>query len=79
MKDFRPYDKGDFRGILFVKYATKDERDVAIKLLTQARCKEGGYTMWAKPDKPVEKRVVQSLVFGAKFIMVEWKWNKKCI
>ena len=60
------YIKGEFRGIVFAKFDTNGERDAAVRILRATRCNEGGNVVWAKPDKPADVRVLQSLVFGTK-------------
>ena len=66
------YPKGDFKNIVFVKFSTKGECDKAIQLLRQAQCKEGGNDVWAKPEKPLEVRVLRSIVFGTKHDMTNF-------
>ena len=60
------YTKSESNGMLFAKFNTSIERDTAVRLLRGAKCEENGKQIWAKADKPVEIRVLQSLVFGTK-------------
>ena len=71
------YCKGDFKGLLFAKFATKVDRDKAVGKFRQAKLENLGEKVWAKPDKPVEKRVPEMFLFGLKKTMVQtWGWNK---
>lgn len=72
--------KGDFKGLLFAKFGSKANRDDAVSALQRAGIKEGDRKVWAKPDLPLEKRVVKAFVFGLKYAMVEkWGYNKSQI
>ena len=74
------YCKGDFNGILFAKFASKSERDAAVKSLKQAGSKVGDKTVWAKPDMPVNLRALRSVAFGGKRVFVEeWGYDKSSI
>ena len=55
--------KGEFKGILFTKFTNTVDRDEALRLLRDA-FKTSGY--WVKPDKPIETRVLQAVIFGTK-------------
>ena len=61
------YVKGDFRGIVFIKFTSEGERDEAMRLLRDAGNNEGKKNVWVKPDKPLGARVLRSVVFGTKF------------
>ena len=66
------YVKGDFRGIVFMKFVSEGERDEALRLMRAAKYKEGGKEVWVKPDKPLGVRTLRSLVFGTKFNLSEY-------
>ena len=59
------FSKGDFRGLLFVKFTTTGDRDAAVRVL-----KNVGDKIWAKKDEEVEIRVIKGLVFGTKELFV---------
>jgi len=66
------YAKGDFKGILFCKFPSTVEADVAVKHFKSTKYNVGGHSVWAKPDAPLLQRVVQSALFGAKHLMGQW-------
>ena len=71
------YHKGeDFKGLLFAKFATKGDRDVAVRKLRQAKEEVRDRKVWAKPDQPVEKRVPATFFFALKRTLLEWGLNK---
>ena len=72
------YCKGEYRGIIFVKFSTTGKRRDALRLLKNADCTDGGHDVWIKPNKPLELRVLYSLVFGAKFQLSKY-YDKKTI
>ena len=65
------YCKGEFKKMVFAKFATKRDRDNAIAILRQNKNSE----QWIKPDRPLNERVVRSLVFGLKQFFSDWKWD----
>ena len=34
---------------------------------------------WAKMDQPIDQRTVDNVFFGFKRVLVDWKYNKRCI
>ena len=71
------FTKGDeFRGIIFAKFADKNQQDDAVSVLRRARCQQDGKDVWAKPDLPFEERTMRHLVFGAKRVMTDWGYDK---
>ena len=70
------FSKGDFHGIIFAKFENKTDRDKAIHVLRKMRLKEGNVDVWIKPDKPLEARVLSSLVFGTKYSMNQQGFDK---
>ena len=75
-----PYSKGPFKGMLFVRFGTKGERDNALQIFNKAGCQEGGQTIRMKDDLPIEDRTMRSLVFGAKYVLSEfYGWEKDAI
>ena len=74
------YCKGDFKGMPFIKFGTKGERDATVKIFREAGCQERGHTVWMKPDLLIEERLWHSFVFGVKIILTEvWGWEKRGI
>ena len=69
------FTKGDFKSVIFAKFASKGQRDTAANLLQKARMTEGGSPVWARPDHPLEMRVLRSLVFGTKYVMKQWGYS----
>lgn len=66
------YKKGDFSGMVFAKFLSQTDRDTAISLLHNTN--DG---TWAKPDMPLEERIVRKIILGAKYIMsTKWGWAK---
>ena len=69
--------KGDFRSILFAKFASKADRDTAVHVMQKARLQVASDRVWSKPDQPLEKRLKASTVLGAKHVMVQWGWARE--
>ena len=55
------------------------DRDNAVRKIREAKIQEGGKFVWAKPDLPLQVRVPQGLLFGAKRLMVEWEFPKNSL
>ncbi|CAK0860472.1 unnamed protein product [Prorocentrum cordatum] len=73
------YTKGELQGIIFAKFGTIGDRDAAVKAFRKASFKEGGNTVWAKHDQPLQKRVVTSIVFGVKHLLKKWGYDGKAV
>ena len=61
-----------FNGILFAKYASTNDRDGAARKCRNAKLKNGDDNAWTKEDAPLEERIIQSTLFGVKFLMAKW-------
>ena len=71
------YIKGnDFNGLLFVKFADKRSRDIAVAKFRGAYLQRSGKAVWAKADLPIQQRVPESYLFGLKRVLVEWGFNR---
>ena len=68
------YCRGDFKGVVFAKFGSKDDRDAAVKALKKAGLKEHGHEVWAKEDLPIEFRAPKRLLLGLKYLFVN-KWS----
>ena len=73
------YTKGDFKGMAFCKFESKENRDKAVNIFDQQRFKHGEHNIWANPDLPVVDRQTNSFLFAAKKTMVGWGWAKTSI
>ena len=73
-KPIQTYSKGEFHGILFVQFYCTEDRDIAIQLLKNSGCQEGGNKVWANRDQKLEERVISSLVFGTKKLLCKSVW-----
>ena len=72
-------DMSDFNGVMFGKYTTKADGDATIKKVRLSAQEFSGQKLWAKRDQPLEDRVVESVLFGAKKMLVDWRWNKQAL
>ena len=73
------YTKGDFRGILFVKFETQVQRNSAVRLLKNAGLNEGGKDVWAKPDQILHARLMSKFAHGMSYIIKKWGVDARCI
>ena len=71
------YIKGDYKGIMFLKFETQKERDGALKVLTTIKKDDECSQMWVRADRPLEVRVVQQVTFGAKWLLQTWGYMKR--
>ena len=69
------YYKGDtFNGRLFARFPSGAARDVALHRFRMAKAVYGNAPVRCKPDLPVEKRFVYSVLFGFKYLLcTSWK------
>ena len=76
------YIKGDmanFNGVAFGKYQSQVERDAAVAKIQAAAFEFGGQKVWAKPELPLQIRVIKGLLFAAKQMFVDWRFEKRSL
>ena len=74
------YCKGDFEGLIFLKFATNTDRDAAINVIKTANLKKGDHKIWAKPDQAFVERMNNAFLFGVKHLMVDgWGYDRKSV
>ena len=74
--------KGEsYDGRLFVRFASPKSRDLALRKLRRDKAQHNGNLVRCRDDLPVEKRFVDSVLFGFKYLLcTEWqKYNKQQI
>jgi hypothetical protein len=69
--------RGDFKGVIFAKFATRSDRDEAVKLLKKEGLKEHGRDVWAKESLPIETRAPRTLLLGLKYLLKGWDIHAK--
>ena len=67
----------DFQGILFVKYRSSYERDVATAVIRSAQLTIGETHVWATPDLPIPVRARKVLLLGLRWQLGEWGFPKR--
>ena len=71
--------KGEFNGILFMKFSTPEDRNTILKIVKDENIKCNGNKVWFKPDLPLPVRVNQSFLFRIKHFMVNWGYDRKAL
>ena len=69
--------KGDWKGLLFVKFSSKSDRDCAVKIFRDGKYMAGDNKVWAKEDLALDERVLQGALFGSKKIMIQYGYDRK--
>ena len=67
------YWKGDWQGMLWIKFGGVAERDQGINILKE----KVGFGVWVAPDREVGERVVRSFLLGLKRQLVGWGFGGK--
>ena len=73
-KPVNVYVKGEFSGILFVQFCSREDREGAVQILKNTGCQEEGTKVWAKRDQKLEVRIINSLVWGTKKLLGQSIW-----
>ena len=73
------YTKGEFQGILFLKFPSREDRDVAIESIKKANITHSGNKIWAKPDLALSVRMKQGFLCKMKNMMVGWGYDPKSL
>ena len=66
------YCKGDFKGLIWVEFASDNDRDAAIQHVKNAGTLLGTDRVWANVERPVEERVPSSILGRAKQLFIKW-------
>ena len=69
------YCKGDFKGIIFMKFASQHERNQYIQAFAKQRLSHGSNRIWITADKPMELRVQHALLFKVKKLLIDWQFK----
>eukprot|EP00973_Karenia_brevis_P069512 9664570-Karenia_brevis.AAC.1 len=70
------YHKGEWNGLLFAKFPTKEKRDHSLEKFRRARPSKGGSQTWGTEDLPVKDRIQKQVLFAAKKLMIEYGHDK---
>ena len=70
------FSKGDFKGILFAKFESKESRNRSVESFRKASLTRNGSRCWASEDTPVEERACKKFLFGIKSLLIEWGFGK---
>ena len=62
------------RRLSYAQFDCPEDRDYAIQLLKNTGSESDGETIWAKPDRKLEERIIGSLVFGTKRLLDKCLW-----
>ena len=66
-----------FQGLMFAKFKSTTDRDIAVALLRSAELTEAGNRVWATQDLPLEKRTRKTFLLGLKWQLGEWGFMKR--
>ena len=66
-----------FKGMLWLPYHKVDDATSALTALTEVMSKDREAKHWCNYDLPIEERVENSILFGVKTKLVEWKVGSK--
>eukprot|EP00434_Breviolum_minutum_P015816 symbB.v1.2.013933.t1/scaffold996.1/size145880/14 len=67
----------EFQGILFVKFGSSYERDVATAVVRSAQLTMGETHVWATPDLPIPVRARKVFLLGLRWQLGEWGFPKR--
>ncbi len=72
--------KGDFSGMLFIKFSTPERRDLAVSAFRALKKNmDKDDPTYMSPDRPIQVRVRNSFLFGLKQQLVKWDYAPQCI
>ena len=72
--------KGEFKGRVWAKFGSEDDRNEIVAKLRSLALQQNDKIVWAKPDLPIELRVVSSALFGVKWLLSQWgKWERQSL
>ena len=73
-----------FKGMMFAKFACPAEAETAVTMISARCAKENertgeGKKLWCNLDRPIQQRVAISFLFSFKKLLVQWKYEPRCI
>ena len=79
MLDF--YCKADWSGLLFAKFASKQNRDSAVQVLNAMKLVSASdeKRIWIKPDMTLHQRMGAQILYKSKKQFISWGWDNKAV
>ena len=68
--------KGEYKGIIFIKFACRKDRDYAVENLIKANLNHSSQKIWVTSDRPIRLRCQLSCLFGIKRLLSSWQFSK---
>ena len=69
------YSKGQFKGILWVKFESTAVRDRVAESLRKHKDSFPGSSIWCAADLPIAMRVERKFLFQLKRLLIAWSWQ----
>eukprot|EP00973_Karenia_brevis_P063164 8782509-Karenia_brevis.AAC.1 len=67
---------GEFKGLMWIKFASEELRNSVVRTLGPLRLQHGSSGIWINRDRPVEERCQMSYLYAIKKLMVTWEFAK---
>ena len=74
-KPVRSYCKGEFKGLMWLKFDSGMTRDRVIELTSKAQLSMHHSRIWIAPDSPLPVRVEKKFLFSFKNLLLSWGWQ----
>ena len=71
----RTYVKGEFRGMLWMVFASQSQRDLVVEFLNKQKVAMTSRVIWVAPDLPLPMRVEKKFLFALKKLLLTWGWQ----
>ena len=67
--------KGEFRGMLWMVFASQSQRDVVVESLNKQKVAMTSRVVWVAPELPFPMRVKKKFLFALKKLLLTWGWQ----
>ena len=71
----RIYVKGEFRGMLWMVFASQSQRDLVVGSLNKQKVAMTSRVVWVALDLPLPMRVEKKFLFTLKKLLLTWGWQ----
>eukprot|EP00973_Karenia_brevis_P006607 898000-Karenia_brevis.AAC.1 len=71
--------KGDFKGMIWLKFSSEDARNFVVQSIGKARLFHGDNAIWINKDRAIEERCQCSFLYAVKKLLVQWSFSKNSL
>ena len=71
------FTKGEFKGLVFLKFVSVSDRDRAIGRIKEARLTLEGKSIWIREEASIKIRAMEKFILGLRKQLISWGYGTK--